>query len=243
MKKIRIDILMVENGLSESRSKAQRQIMAGEVRVDGNLVYKPSEKFLPGEDIKLSQKPRFVSRGGIKLLHAIEHFKIDCEGKICVDIGASTGGFTDCLLQNGAKKVYAIDVGYGQLHQKLRNDKRVVNWERTNIKNVEEFEEPVEIVTADASFISLEKILPVVRQWTFSSDAEIITLVKPQFEVGQIVAARGKGVIRDEEQRQKALDKVIAFAEMIGYKFSGVTRSPITGPKGNVEFLAYFSLK
>ena len=243
MKKIRIDILLVENGLSESRSKAQRQIMAGEVRVDGNLVYKPSEKFLPEVEIKISQKPRFVSRGGIKLLHAIEHFKIDCNGKICVDIGASTGGFTDCLLQNGAKKVYAIDVGYGQLHLKLRIDKRVVNWERTNIKDVKEFEEPVGIVTADASFISLEKILPVVRQWTFSSDAEIITLVKPQFEVGRIVAARGKGVIRDEEQRQKALDKVIAFAEMTGYKFSGVTRSPIKGPKGNVEYLAYFSLK
>ena len=243
MNKVRIDILMVERGLSESRSKAQRQVMAGEVRVKGLPVYKASQKFHPQVEITLIKKPRFVSRGGLKLIHALEEFSIDCTGKTCVDIGTSTGGFTDCLLQHGAAKVYAIDVGYGQLHQKLRDDSRVINMERTNIKSVQGFNEPINLITVDVSFISLQKILGIIIHWDVPNGGELVTLIKPQFEVGRKIAAKGKGVIRDENERQQAVDKIIGVAQTYHMDLLGLTQSPIIGPKGNIEYLAYFSLQ
>ncbi len=240
MKKQRIDILLANSGLVESRNKAQRLVMAGEVKVDGQLVHKSSELFDFSCNIVIKSKPKYVSRGGLKLEKAITEFKInDIAGKICVDIGASTGGFTDCLLQNGAEKVYAVDVGYGQLHQSLRKNSRVIEMERVNVKDVKGFPEPIDMVTIDVSFISLRRIFPIVKNWYEQKKIRVIALIKPQFEVGRKIAAKGKGVIRSDKDRKKVVNDILSKARDEGFYVLGVVESPIKGPKGNVEFLVY----
>ena len=243
MEKSRLDILMLEKGLVESRAVAQRLIMAGEVRVNGQVVLKASSKFEPHVEVSINQPPRFVSRGGEKLLAALEAFqRTELAGKVCADVGSSTGGFTDCLLQHGAARVYAIDVGYGIMHWKLRNDPRVVMMERTNARNVSGFPEPISLVTIDASFISLRIILPVVKAWFGSGAGEVIALIKPQFEAGKADAARGDGVIRDPEIHRSVLERVLRFAQDEGFEIAGLIRSPLLGPKGNTEFLVHLFL-
>ena len=242
MPKTRIDLLLVEKGLAESRAKAQALVMAGQVRVDGEVEIKPSAQVAPDSRLDLDAGPRFVSRGGEKLEAALTRFPIEVTGLVCADVGSSTGGFTDCLLQRGAAKVYAIDVGKGILHWKLRTDPRVVVMEETNARFVERLPEPISLVTIDASFISLKILLPVVRRWLAPQEGEVVALVKPQFEAGRQAAARGDGVIRDPAIHQQVLDEVLAAAVEAGFEQRGVMRSPILGPKGNVEFLAWLGL-
>jgi len=240
MDKERIDLLLVELGLAESRSQAQSLIMAGEVLADDQPVYKSSQIFSRETNIQIKNKPRYVSRGGLKLEKALEEFGFsNLDGKVCVDIGASTGGFTDCLLQHGAGKVFAIDVGYGQLHDSLRKNQNVIVMERTNIKDVETLSEPVDLIVIDASFISLKSILPTIAMWKFGKKMDLIALVKPQFEAGKKEAARGRGVIRSWEIQQRVISEVISFAERLGFRHLRTTESPIEGPKGNREFLVY----
>ncbi|GAB4581388.1 MAG: TlyA family rRNA (cytidine-2'-O)-methyltransferase [Anaerolineales bacterium] len=243
MPKKRIDLLLVERGLAESRALAQRLVMAGQVRVNGEVVLKPADMVRGDAKVDIDGGARFVSRGGEKLAGALETLPIQVAGKVCADVGASTGGFTDCLLQNGAAKVYAIDVGHGILHWKLRNDPRVVVMERTNARNVESLPEPVRLVTVDASFISLKILLPVNKKWGSGGvgELEVIALIKPQFEAGRKEAARGEGVIRDPEVHRAVLEDVLAFAQAEGYGVRAVIRSPLEGPKGNVEFLAWLA--
>jgi len=242
MKKKRLDILMIEKELVESRNIAQRIIMAGEVLVDGQLAHKPSQQFSDSVNIYIKKKPTYVSRGGKKLEKALEYFNLrELDGYICADIGASTGGFTDCLLQHHAKRVYAVDVGYGQIHERLRKNPKVIVMDRTNVRNIKDFDMPIDLVTIDASFISLKLILPVVKKWSSSKDLKIIALVKPQFEAGRKIAAKGKGVIRDKEIREDLLKKIIDFAKSERFAFHGSTESPIKGPKGNVEYLIYLT--
>lgn len=240
-RKERVDILLVELGLAESRSVAQRLIMAGVVRVDGQVVFKSSRKVPSGASISVDPGPKFVSRGGEKLSAALETFGINVNHLVCADVGASTGGFTDCLLQHGAAKVYAIDVGQGQLHWRLRNDPRVVVMERQNARYLEELDEKVGLVTIDVSFISLELIFRSIINWLLD-DGQVIALVKPQFEAGREFVGRG-GVVRDAEVHRQVLDKVIQSAEKHKLFASGLIRSPILGPKGNVEFLLQLLLK
>ena len=251
MPKIRLDVLLVERGLAESRTKAQAMIMAGQVRVGGQVALKPATAVSPDSVLTVDSGPRFVSRGGEKLEAALEAFSIDVTGLTCADVGASTGGFTDCLLQRGAARVYAIDVGKGILHWKLRNDRRVVVMEQTNARFVESLPEPVSLVTVDASFISLKILLPVIKQWTplrlppFSQkmggrqEEGIIALIKPQFEAGRKDVARGDGVIRDPEIHRQVLLDVLSFAQYEGFQPRGLIRSPLLGPKGNTEFLVW----
>jgi 23S rRNA (cytidine1920-2'-O)/16S rRNA (cytidine1409-2'-O)-methyltransferase len=243
MEKIRLDLLMEQRGLCESRSQAQRLIMAGQVRVAGQVVLKPSTKESVDCEITVDQPPQFVSRGGEKLLGALEAFNLlDVNGRICADIGASTGGFTDCLLQHGASKVYAVDVGYGIMHWKLRNDPRVVVMERTNARYVTGFPEPISLITIDASFISLRIFLPVFKQWFGTQPGEVVALIKPQFEAGKKETARGDGVIRDSSVHKKVVKEILAAAEEEGYAITGLIRSPLLGPKGNTEFLVHLEL-
>jgi 23S rRNA (cytidine1920-2'-O)/16S rRNA (cytidine1409-2'-O)-methyltransferase len=239
MKKIRVDLLLVERGLADSRSMAQRLVMAGKVRANGQVVAKPSVSYPPDVTLEVDQGPPFVSRGGEKLAGAVEAFALDFSGLVCADIGASTGGFTDCMLQNGASKVYAIDVGNGILHWKLRQDERVVVMEGTNARNLDSLPEPVTFVSVDASFISLKILLPVFKHWYLEEGGTAVVLVKPQFEAGRKLAAKGKGVIRDPEVHRHVLSDVLQFAGNQGFGVLGIDRSPLTGPKGNVEFLAY----
>jgi len=237
MKKQRIDILLVERGLAESRNRAQRLVMAGEVRVDGEMIHKSSTQVEMDAKIEVLQRPRYVSRGGEKLDAALEAFDVDLAGKVCADVGASTGGFTDCLLQNGADKVYSIDVGYGILHWKLRKDPRVVVMERTNARYLDELPEPVSLVTIDASFISLALLLPAVKGWFDGEIGQVIALIKPQFEAGRKEAAKHAGVIKDEEVHQKVIEETLSNALALGFMPIGLIPSPIKGPKGNIEFL------
>jgi 23S rRNA (cytidine1920-2'-O)/16S rRNA (cytidine1409-2'-O)-methyltransferase len=249
MPKKRLDLLLVERGLAESRAKAQALIMAGQVRVDGQVELKASAAVAPEARLELQTGPRFVSRGGGKLEAALVAFPIRVEGRVCADVGASTGGFTDCLLQHGAAKVYAIDVGKGILHWKLRSDARVVVMEQTNARYVGFLLEPVSLVTIDASFISLKILLPVVKGWLPSplppspsgrgAGGEVLALIKPQFEAGRKESARHKGVIRDPAVHQAVLVDVLDFAQLNGFSVRGLLRSPVLGPKGNVEFLAW----
>jgi 23S rRNA (cytidine1920-2'-O)/16S rRNA (cytidine1409-2'-O)-methyltransferase len=251
MPKKRIDLLLVERGLVESRALAQRLVMAGQVRVNGELASKPSDMVVGNARLEIDGGPRFVSRGGEKLAGALEAFPVQMAGRVCADVGASTGGFTDCLLQNGVAKVYAIDVGHGVLHWKLRNDPRVVVMEQTNARHLEYLPEPVDLVTVDASFISLKILLPVIKNWLPPSNSphfikmggvgggRVIALIKPQFEAGRKEAARGEGVIRDPAVHRKVLVDVLTFAQAEGYSVRGLIRSPLEGPKGNVEFLVY----
>lgn len=242
MSKIRIDLLLVERGLTDSRSMAQRLVMAGQVRVNGQVVDKPAHKVPENAEITIDQGPRFVSRGGEKLAGALEEFGLDVSGMVCADVGASTGGFTDCLLQNGAQKVYAIDVGKGILDWKIRQDERVVVMEKTNARNVESLPEAVDLVTVDASFISLKILLPVIKNW-LDEGGQVIALIKPQFEVGRKLASKGKGVIRDPEVHRQVLVDMLGFAQQAGFGVQGLTRSSLTGPKGNVEFFALLSFQ
>lgn len=239
MAKVRIDLLLVERGLADSRAQAQRLVMAGQVRVDGQVALKPSQTVHPEALLEVDQGPPFVSRGGEKLQAALATFPIPVEGRVCADVGASTGGFTDCLLQNGAAKVYAIDVGHGILHWKLRNDPRVVVMERTNARYVERLPEPVELATIDASFISLKVLLPVVKAWFGEAPGQVVALIKPQFEAGKQQTAKGDGVIRDPAVHRAVLEEVLGFAVQEGFEVGGLIRSPLLGPKGNSEFLAW----
>ena len=240
MEKIRLDVLMEELGLAESRSAAQRIIMAGEARVNGQVVLKSAAKVSREDKIEVDTPPPFVSRGGEKLLGALQAFDLlNLNGRICADIGASTGGFTDCLLQHGADKVFAVDVGYGIMHWKLRNHPKVVLMERTNARYVEGFREQVQLVTIDASFISLRTLLPTVKKWFSQSTGEVVALIKPQFEAGRSDAAKGEGVIRDPLVHRRILEQVLSFAIDEGFEITGLIRSPLTGPKGNIEFLVH----
>lgn len=240
MIKIRLDLRLAELGLAESRSAAQKMIMAGNVRVNNQVVLKVSESVSVSDVVTIDSSPPFVSRGGEKLAAALAAFSLEeLSGRVCVDVGASTGGFTDCLLQHNAKKVYAIDVGYGILHWKLRQDPRVMVMERTNARFVEGFPEPVDMVTIDASFISLKTLLPVVKKWEKRREVDVIALIKPQFEAGRKDAAKGEGVIRDPLIHKRILLEVLAFSRETGFRVEGLIKSPLTGPKGNVEFLVH----
>jgi 23S rRNA (cytidine1920-2'-O)/16S rRNA (cytidine1409-2'-O)-methyltransferase len=233
---------MTEQKLAESRNQAQRLVMAGQVRVSGQVVLKPSQMVTPEAEVVVETPPAFVSRGGEKLSAAIQAFGLDdLNGMVCVDVGASTGGFTDCLLQHGANKVYAIDVGYGVLHWKLRQDARVVSMEKTNARFVEGFPETISLVTVDASFISLKVLLPVIHSW-LGHDSRVLALIKPQFEVGRSEAAKGEGVIRDPALHRKVLNTVLSEGRDFGFFPLGLIRSPLLGPKGNTEFLVLWSL-
>lgn len=248
MAKMRLDLLMVERSLAESRSLAQRLVMEGRVRVDGEQKLKPSVLVQAAAHIVVDQGPPFVSRGGEKLQAALQAFPIDINERVCADLGASTGGFTDCLLQHGACRVYAVDVGKGILHWKLRQDPRVVVMEETNARYVERLPEPVTLVTVDASFISLKILLPVVRGWFAGlgkdqiETGQVIALIKPQFEAGRAQVKRGEGVIRDPQIHRQVLQEVLDSAAGMGYRLSGLIRSPLLGPKGNTEFLAWLEL-
>ena len=240
MAKERLDVLLTDRGLAESRALAQRLIMAGQVRVDGQVVIKPASRVDSSSSLEVDCGQRFASRGGEKLEAAMQAFGLDdISGKVCVDVGASTGGFSDCLLQHGAQKVYAVDVGYGILHWKLRNDPRVVSMERTNARYVEGFEDVIDLVTMDASFIPLKILLPVACGWFGKGGGQLVVLVKPQFEAGRQVVARGKGVVRDPEVHRQVLMEVLGFAQQSGLEVRGLICSPLHGPKGNTEFLAY----
>ena len=242
VKKERVDVLLVERGLAESRSLAQRLVMAGKVRANGQLVAKPSVTLELDSQLEIEHGPRYVSRGGEKLEAALETFKLDVNGFVCADVGASTGGFTDCLLQHGASLVYAIDVGSGILHWKLRRDERVQVLERTNARHLDGLPEQVSLATIDASFISLKLLLPVVKDWLEPERGQVVALIKPQFEAGRKLAAKGKGVIRDPAVHRQVLDEVLNFAQKQDFHVLGLTRSPVLGPKGNVEFLAWLGL-
>ncbi len=255
MPKIRLDVLLVERGLAESRAKAQALIMAGQVRVNDQVALKPATAIEPKSALTVDTGPRFVSRGGEKLDAALEKFGIDVKDFICADVGASTGGFTDCLLQRGATKVYAIDVGKGILHWKLRNYARVVVMEETNARHVESLPEAVSLVTVDASFISLKILLPVIKKWfdfslrtshsneVKSKKGEVLALIKPQFEAGKKDVARGDGVIRDPEIHRQVLLDVLTFAKQEGFSLRGLIKSPLLGPKGNAEFLVWLDFQ
>lgn len=240
MQKERLDVLIVGRGMAEDRSQAQKWVMAGQVRVDGQLVFKPETRFPPEVDIQIDQGPRYVSRGGEKLDAALKAFGlVGLAGRVCVDVGASTGGFTDCLIQHGAGKVYAVDVGYGELHWKLRNDPRVVVMERTNARHVEKFPETVSLITVDASFISLRVLLSVILTWFGANGGEVVALVKPQFEARRAEVSRGDGVIQDDQIHRRVLLEILDYAGRSGYGVRGLIRSPLKGPKGNIEFLVH----
>jgi 23S rRNA (cytidine1920-2'-O)/16S rRNA (cytidine1409-2'-O)-methyltransferase len=238
-KKIRLDLLMFEKGLTESREKAKAIILGGNVLVDGLTVDKAGEMVKESASIEVLKKLPYVSRGGIKLEEAIKSFNISVKDKTAMDVGASTGGFTDCLLQNGAGRVYAVDVGYGQFSWRLRNDPRVVLLEKTNIRYLEKSAvmDLIDIATIDVSFISLLKVIPNVLKF-LSPGKEIIALIKPQFEAGRKDVGKG-GVIRDETIRQEVIGKIRDGAVNMGLDVMGIIKSPITGPKGNIEYLIY----
>ena len=237
--KIRLDMLLTERGLVETRSKAQGMIMAGEVSVDGQKVDKPGTKVALDAQIDLKTKKRFVGRGGEKLEGALHAFPIDVQNTTCADVGACTGGFTDCLLQHGAKKVYAIDVGYGQLDYRLRSDSRVITMERTNARYVDVMPESIDLVVIDVSFISLRLIIPKAHTW-LTPDGQMVVLIKPQFEAGKEDVGKG-GIVKDKEIHRGVLLTICHFATQEQMVVSGLIRSPIQGSDGNIEFLAWLT--
>jgi 23S rRNA (cytidine1920-2'-O)/16S rRNA (cytidine1409-2'-O)-methyltransferase len=239
-RKQRLDILLVERGLVDSRSLAQRLILAGRVTVDGQEALHPGKLLPPDSSVELTETPRYVSRGGEKLEAALQRFSINPKGRICADVGASTGGFTDCLLQHGAARVYAIDVGKGILDWKLRNDPRVVVMEEQNARFLESLPEPADLVTADVAFISLRLLFPVFRAW-LRENGEAVVLIKPQFEAGRGQVGRG-GVVRDPDVHRRVLEEVLASAEGNGFAAAGLMPSPLKGPAGNIEFLALLTI-
>jgi 23S rRNA (cytidine1920-2'-O)/16S rRNA (cytidine1409-2'-O)-methyltransferase len=243
-KKVRLDQLLLQLGLAETRAKAQALIMAGQVRVAGAPRSKPGELVDPAGEVTLTGTLPYASRGGYKLAHALDSFGLDPAGLVAMDVGASTGGFTDVLLQRGAQRVYAIDVGYGILDWRLRQDARVVVVERTNIRYLEELvakgDQPdrADCATIDVSFISLRLVLPAVQR-LLRDDGWVVALIKPQFEAGAAEVDRGHGVIRDPQVHASVIHEVASFAQQIGLTPHSLARSPITGPAGNVEFLIW----
>lgn len=242
MKRQRLDLLLVERGLAESREKAQRLIRAGEVRVDDTPAAKPGQMVPLECEIRVRQPERFVGRGGLKLEEAFDRFPLlTAEGKICVDIGASTGGFTDCLLQHGAAKVYAVDVGKSQLHPRLVADPRVVVLDGCNARHLQpgDLPEPVDLAVTDVSFISLRLILPAIDR-LLRAGGETVALIKPQFEAGREEVEKG-GVVRSPETRQRVVERIRAFGEQtLGWQWLDICPSPIQGPAGNVEYLSFW---
>lgn len=234
-KKVRLDVLLHDKGLCESREKARAMILAGHVLVDGHMTDKAGALVRDDLPVEVLHTMPYVSRGGIKLEKALSSFQIIVKGKTAMDIGSSTGGFTDCLLQMGAEKVYAVDAGYGQLDWRLRNDPRVVLLEKTNIRYLERsaVTDPIDIVTIDVSFISLLKVIPKALDF-LGPGKEIIALIKPQFEAGRSKVGKG-GVVRDETTRREVIERVTAWAISAGLDVRGVVQSPISGPKGNIE--------
>jgi len=239
MSKTRLDVLLAERGLVESRERAKAIIMSGNVFVAGNRAEKPGAQVDSEALVEVRGAQDYVSRGGQKLEKALEVFAVSPEGKVCIDCGASTGGFTDCLLKNGAKSVYAVDVGYGQLAWSIRSDPRVVTMERTNIRHVtaDMFEPKPEFAVIDVSFISLALVLPVVRE-LLPDDGEVLCLIKPQFEAGRELVGK-KGVVRDPETHRMVLDAFASYSERSGFLLKGLTHSPIRGPEGNIEFFGW----
>ncbi len=238
--KTRLDVLMVQRGLAESREKAKAVIMSGNVFVDGQREDKAGASFGEKAVIEVKGNPlKYVSRGGLKLEKAVECFEVSLTDRICMDVGSSTGGFTDCMLQNGAKKVFAIDVGKGQLDWKLRQDERVVCMEKTNIRYVtpEDMGEPIDFSSIDVSFISLTKVLAPIRDY-LTEDGEIVALIKPQFEAGRQKVGK-KGVVREKSTHLEVIDKVAKYALSLGFDVLELDFSPIRGPEGNIEYLIH----
>ena len=239
MKK-RLDILVTENGLAESREKAKALIMAGQVYVDNQKADKPGDTFSEDAHVEIRGKGlQYVSRGGLKLEKAMKEFGLTLTDKICMDVGASTGGFTDCMLQNGASKVYSVDVGYGQLAWSLRTDARVVNLERTNARYLtrEQIPEEIDFFSVDVSFISLSLTLPAVRP-LLAEHGQAVCLIKPQFEAGREKVGK-KGVVRDQSVHREVIEKIRNFSLENGFSVLGLTYSPVKGPEGNIEYLIY----
>ena len=238
--KERLDVLLVKRGLEETREKAKKTIMSGIVFVNGQREDKPGASF--GEDVSVELRGAvlpYVSRGGLKLEKAVKNFGLILQDKVCMDVGASTGGFTDCMLQNGAKKVYAVDVGRGQLAWKLRNDERVICMEKTNIRYVtkEQIPEPVDFVSIDVSFISLTKVLLPVKE-LLKENCQVVCLIKPQFEAGREKVGK-KGVVRDKSVHLEVIEKILDYGKAIGFHILNLDYSPIKGPEGNIEYLLY----
>jgi 23S rRNA (cytidine1920-2'-O)/16S rRNA (cytidine1409-2'-O)-methyltransferase len=245
MQRERIDKLLVDQGLADSRTKAQALVMAGVVLVDEQRVNKPSEKFSITANLRIKQgaESRFVGRGGLKLEAALREFAIDVKGLTCLDVGASTGGFTDCLLQRGARKIVAIDVGHNQMDWRLRNDPRVDLREGVNARHLSpaDFDQKFDLATIDVAFISATKILPAVVP-LLNSHGLIVTLIKPQFEVGKGEVGKG-GIVRNPEQHHRVIAEVNSVAESLGLRVAGLVASPIQGADGNVEFLAWYEFQ
>ena len=242
--KKRLDVLLTEQGYADTRSKAQAIIMSGNVYVNGQKADKPGTSFEETVEIEVRGAVcPYVSRGGLKLEKALRDFGVKPVGYVCSDSGASTGGFTDCLLQQGAKKVFAIDVGYGQLDWKIRSDERVVVMERTNIRYVtpEDLGEPLDLSVIDVSFIGLEIVLPTIKTLLKPECGQVLCLIKPQFEAGKENVGK-KGVVRDPKIHQMVLDKFVALAKGLGFTILGLTFSPVKGPEGNIEFLGHLTL-
>ena len=238
--KQRLDTLVVQRGLAESRERAKQLILAGELIVSGSAQVKPGHLISPEAEIVVKQSPRYVSRGGLKLEKALQVFSVDVRGSVAIDVGASTGGFTDCLLQHGAKFVYAVDVGHGQLAWKIRQDPRVCVIEGTNIRTIDvnRFESPIKIGVVDVSFISLQKVLPVITQ-IVDPIGDILALVKPQFEAGREHVGKG-GVVREARVHLQVLRDLLQFIHGLGQSVMGISHSPIRGPAGNIEYLIWF---
>jgi 23S rRNA (cytidine1920-2'-O)/16S rRNA (cytidine1409-2'-O)-methyltransferase len=243
LKKVRLDKLLSERGLVESREKAKAIILGGNVFVNGIIVDKAGALVKPDVVLDVKSRLPYVSRGGLKLEHALKEFDMDVRGKIAMDVGASTGGFTDCLLQNGTKKVYAIDVGYGQFDWTLRGNERIVLLEKTNIRYLDgdPVPDPIDIATIDVSFISLLKVIPNVLDFLIPN-GKIIALIKPQFETGRENVGKG-GVVKDENRQLEVIERIKTESEKMGLEVKGVTKSPIKGAKGNVEYFIYLRKK
>ena len=242
--KKRLDVLLTEQGYTDSRSRAQAIIMAGQVYVNGQKADKPGVSYEETVQIEVrGESCPYVSRGGLKLEKALRDFGVDPTGFVCSDSGASTGGFTDCLLQKGASKVFAIDVGYGQLDWKIRSDPRVVVMERTNIRYVtpEDLGEPLDLSVVDVSFISLKIVLPTIKNLLKPAAGQVLCLIKPQFEAGKEKVGK-KGVVREPEIHKEVLDQFVALADSLAFTILGLTFSPVKGPEGNIEFLAHLTL-
>lgn len=240
MKKIRLDQLVFDLGLTESRERAKTTIMSGLVYVNGQKADKPGMQVSPDASVEVRGNALpYVSRGGFKLEKALQVFPIDPTGKTCIDCGASTGGFTDVLLKNGANKVYAVDVGYGQLAWSLRNDPRVISMERTNVRYItpEQIPEPLDLAVMDLSFISIELILPAIYP-LLKQEADVVCLIKPQFEAGREEVGK-KGVVRDSSVHQRVIERILSFVPQIGFTAVGLDFSPIRGPEGNIEYLCH----
>lgn len=240
MKKVRLDQLVFDLGYTDSRERAKTTIMSGHVFVNGQRADKPGMPVAPDAAVEVrGDALPFVSRGGFKLDKALKVFPVDPDGKVCIDCGASTGGFTDVLLQHGAARVYAVDVGYGQLAWKLRNDERVINLERTNLRYVteEQIPEPVDLTVMDVSFISIKLVLPAVKR-LLKPDADLICLIKPQFEAGREEVGK-KGVVRDERVHKEVVNGILQFAPTVGLSVMGLDFSPVKGPEGNIEYICY----